>query len=155
MNNKRNPYADVGLIVAIAAFIIMLVKMLIFGISWAAATCFILTIIYFSVSFRYKSDSKTVRNSTTAYLVLLAATVACVVLFDKNTRPKMHAFEGAAVDTLQEEEFLVIDKEVPVEIVENDTTESDSVGAEEFSDTDLEETSEETPVEQIDDQFNQ
>ncbi|MBQ9641995.1 MAG: hypothetical protein IJV06_10635 [Bacteroidaceae bacterium] len=126
---KRNPYADVGLMVAVAVFVVVLIKCLIFGLSWASIACFVFTAAYFLVSALRKSDEPVVRRATTAYLLLMLLLVVSLVLFDKNARPKMHAFEGAAVDTLAEEEFVVEDKEIPVEIVQPDTAETDSLSA--------------------------
>lgn len=123
---QRNPYADLGLVIAVAVFIVVLIKCLIFGLSWASIACFLITIAYFVISAIRKSDDKVVKHSTTAYLLAMLLLVVSLVLFDKNARPKMHAFEGAAVDSVQEEEFVVEDKEIPIEIVQPDTAEVDT-----------------------------
>ena len=124
---KRNSYADLGLVIAVSVFVIVLVKSLIFGLSWASIACIVFTIAYFVVSVLKKSDDVLVKRATTAYLLFLLLFVVSVLLFDKNARPKMHAFEGAAVDTIQEEEFVVEDKEIPIEIVQPDTVEIDTL----------------------------
>lgn len=124
---QRNPYADLGLVIAVAVFIVVLIKSLIFGLSWASIACFLITIAYFVISAIRKSDDKVVKHSTTAYLLAMLLLVVSLVLFDKNARPKMHAFEGAAVDSVQEEEFVVEDKEIPIEIVQPDTAEVDTL----------------------------
>lgn len=124
---QRNPYADLGLVIAVAVFIVVLIKCLIFGLSWASIACFLITIAYFVISAIRKSDDKVVKHSTTAYLLAMLLLVVSLVLFDKNARPKMHAFEGAAVDSVQEEEFVVEDKEIPIEIVQPDTAEVDTL----------------------------
>ena len=124
---QRNPYADLGLVIAVAVFIVVLIKCLIFGLSWASIACFLITIVYFVISAIRKSDDKVVKHSTTAYLLAMLLLVVSLVLFDKNARPKMHAFEGAAVDSVQEEEFVVEDKEIPIEIVQPDTAEVDTL----------------------------
>lgn len=124
---KRNSYADLGLVIAVSVFIIVLVKSMIFGLSWASIACIVFTIAYFVVSALKKSDDVLVKRATTAYLLFMLLFVVSVLLFDKNARPKMHAFEGAAVDTVQEEEFVVEDKEIPIEIVQPDTVEVDTL----------------------------
>lgn len=124
---QRNPYADLGLVIAVAVFIVVLIKCLIFGLSWASIACFLITIAYFVISAIRKSDDKVVKHSTTAYLLAMLLLVVSLVLFDKNARPKMHAFEGAAVDSVQEEEFVVEDKEIPIEIVQPDTAAVDTL----------------------------
>lgn len=126
---KRNSYADLGLVVAVAVFVIVLVKSLIFGLSWASLPCFVFTLAYFGMSLRCKSDGAVMKHATTVYLVLMLLLVVSVVLFDKNARPKMHAFEGAAVDTLVEEEFVVEDRDIPVEIIVPDTLDADTLDA--------------------------
>ena len=127
---KRNPYADLGLVVAIAALIVTLIRCFIFGLSWASIACLAFTVAYLVLSALRKSDSLVVRRATTAYLLLMFLTLVCVVLFDKNARPKMHAFEGAAVDTVQEEEFVVADRDIPVEIIRPDTLQADTLAGE-------------------------
>jgi len=126
---KRNSYADLGLVVAVAVFAIVVVKSLIFGLSWASIACMVFTLAYMGVSVWWKSDSAAMRHATTAYLVSMLLFVVSAVLFDKNARPKMHAFEGAAVDTLVEEEFVVEDRDIPVEVILPDTTETDTLEA--------------------------
>lgn len=108
---KRNPYSDLGLIVAVAAFIIMIVRSLIFSFSWGAITWIVITIAYFVLSYRYDSFSTVVKRATTFYLSLSIIVLLSVVLFDKNARPKIHAFEGAATDTVEEEEVFIADDE--------------------------------------------
>ena len=118
---RRNPYADLGLVVAVAVFIILLIKSLIFGLSWFSL------VAYFLISYFKNSNDPLVRRATTAYLLLMFLSLVGVVLFDKNARPKMHAFEGAAVDTVTEEEFVIEDRDIPVEIVRPDTMSVDSL----------------------------
>lgn len=127
---KRNPYADLGLVVAIAAFIITLIRCFLFGLSWASIACLAFTVVYLLLSALKRSDTSIVRRATTAYLLLMFLTLVCVVLFDKNATPKMHAFEGAAVDTVQEEEFVVAEKDIPVEIIRPDTLQADTLSGE-------------------------
>ena len=124
---RRNPYADLGLVVAVAVFIILLIKSLIFGLSWFSLVCMVLTVAYFLISYFKNSNDPLVRRATTAYLLLMFLSLVGVVLFDKNARPKMHAFEGAAVDTVTEEEFVIEDRDIPVEIVRPDTMSVDSL----------------------------
>ncbi|MBQ9363546.1 MAG: hypothetical protein IJT97_09050 [Bacteroidaceae bacterium] len=124
---KRNSYADLGLVIAVTVFVIVLIKSLIFGLSWASIACLVFTIAYFVVSALRKSDDALVKWTTTAYLLFMLLFIITVVLFDKNAHPKMHAFEGAAIDTVQEEEFVVEDKEIPVEIIQSDTIEADTL----------------------------
>ena len=126
---KRNPYADLGLVVAVAVLVVLLVKSLVFGLSWASLVCLVLTVAYLVVSAENKSDSRLVRHTTSAYMLLIVMFVVATVLFDKNARPKMHAFEGAATDTMPKEEFVVEDRDIPVEIAVADTVETDSLEA--------------------------
>jgi hypothetical protein len=130
---KRNSYADLGLVVAVAVFIILLIKSSIFGLSWFSLVCLVLTVAYFAISYFNSSHSSVVRRATTAYLLLMLFSLVGVVLFDKNAHPKMHAFEGAAVDSVVEEEFVIEDRDIPVEIVPQDTLNVDSLAEDTLS----------------------
>lgn len=124
---KRNPYSDLGLIVAVAAFIIMVLKSLIFDFSWGAIAWILITMGYFVLSYRYDSYSRIIRRATTFYLLLSAVVLVSVVLFDKNARPKIHAFEGAASDSIEEEEIFVADDEEYYAPAPVDTLDADSL----------------------------
>lgn len=123
---KRNPYSDLGLIVAVAAFIIMIVRSLIFSFSWGAIAWILITIGYFVLSYRYDSFSTIVKRATTFYLSLSLLVFVSVILFDKNARPKIHAFEGAATDTIEEEEVFIADDE-PYYAPAPDTLDTDTI----------------------------
>lgn len=148
---KREPYSDLGLIVAVAAFIIMIVKSLLFDLSWSAIVWTCITVGYFVISYKYTSDSKTVKRATTAYLVLSVIALVSLVVFDKNARPKIHAFEGAATDTIVEEEFIIEDKELPYEAAPADSVEADTL---ELSETDFAEEAD-IPLSQSPDSISQ
>jgi hypothetical protein len=98
---RRNSYADMGLVVATSVFICILVKCFLFGITWVSIFWMTLACVYFYVSWRYPSDSKLVKHSTTIFFVLSAIAIAGVAMFDKNARPVMHAFEGTG-DTIKD-----------------------------------------------------
>ena len=107
---RRNPYSDLGLVIALSVFICILVKCLLFGFTWVSIIWLILACIYFFVSWRYPSQSKVVRHSTTCFLLLSVIAMTGILLFDQNARPVMHAFEGTG-DTLQD---AVIVEEEPI-----------------------------------------
>lgn len=135
---KRNPYSDLGLIVAVAAFIIMILKSLIFDFSWGAIAWILITIGYFVLSYRYDSHSHIVKRATTFYLALSVIVFVSVILFDKNARPKIHAFEGAATDSVEEEEMFVADDEEYYAPVVVDSLDTDTFATESPVDTDVE-----------------
>ena len=125
--NKRDSYADLGMIIAIGVFICLLIKSLLFGFTWGCITGIIFSIAYFLVSWKYPSDSKIVKHSTTAFLVLSVLVAVSVVMFDKNARPKMHAFEGTG-DTIQDVRIEESDILVPMyETLPEDTSTVDTV----------------------------
>lgn len=106
---RRNPYSDLGLTLAIAVFLCIVVKSILFGMTWVGILWIIISCAYFFVSWKYPSDSKIVRHSTTTFIILSVMAIAGIIMFDKNARPKMHAFEGTG-DTIQDQ---VIDAEGP------------------------------------------
>lgn len=118
---KRNSYADVGLMIAITVLIVEVIKSLLFEIEWDAIWI-VLAIAYCAVSYKYDSESKTIKNCTTAFLCLSALVFASIIVFDRNVQPKMHAFEGAKKDSIAEEEFIQ-KKEPELTTLIEDTTE--------------------------------
>ena len=121
-NNKRNPYADMGLMIAVSILIIMSINCLLFDASWESLIWILSAIAYCFVSYKFDSRSKMVRNSTTALLAISACLLFVVIFVDRKAQPKMHAFEGAKNDTIPEEVFILKKEPEIVQIIE-DTTE--------------------------------
>jgi hypothetical protein len=124
---RRNPYSDLGLVVAISIFICILVKSFLFGFTWIGIIWLLLSCAYFYVSWREPSDSKVVKHTTTLFLVLSAVALIGILLFDKNARPEMHAFEGTG-DTIQDAVIVEEEPIVPIYVMEpGDTLVSDTL----------------------------
>lgn len=124
---RRNPYSDLGLVVAISIFICILVKSFLFGFTWIGIIWLLLSCAYFYVSWRERSDSKVVKHTTTIFLVLSAVALIGILLFDKNARPEMHAFEGTG-DTIQDAVIVEEEPIVPIYVMEpGDTLVSDTL----------------------------
>ena len=124
---RRNPYSDLGLVVAISIFICILVKSFLFGFTWIGIIWLLLSCAYFYVSWREPSDSKVVKHTTTLFLVLSAVALIGILLFDKNARPEMHAFEGTG-DTIQDAVIVEEEPIVPIYVMEpGDTIVSDTL----------------------------
>lgn len=122
-DKKRNPYADMGLMIAVTIVIVMIIKTLLFANtfdSWECIVLIILAVAYLVVSKKYDSESPVVKHSTTALLCLSILMLTSLFLFDHKSSPKMHAFEGARTDTIPEEEFIQ-KKEPTIEIIDSDT----------------------------------
>ena len=128
---RRNSYSDLGLVVALSVFICILVKCLLFGFTWVGIVWLLLACTYFFLSWRYPSDSKVVKHATTTFLALSVLAVAGVLLFDKNARPVMHAFEGTG-DTIKDAEVVEEEPIVPIYVPQpEDTVAEDTLPQEE------------------------
>lgn len=121
---RRNSYSDLGLVVALSVFICILVKCLLFGFTWVGIVWLVLACAYFYLSWRYPSDSKVVKHATTAFLTLSVIAIAGVLLFDKNTRPVMHAFEGTG-DTIKDVEVVEEEPIAPIYVPQPEDTVTD------------------------------
>ena len=127
----RNSYSDLGLTVALSVFVCILVKCLLFGFTWVGIVWLLLACAYFYLSWHHPSGSKVVRHATTAFLALSAIAIAGVVLFDKNTRPVMHAFEGTG-DTIKDAEVVEEEPIAPIYVPQpEDTVQEDTLPMEE------------------------
>lgn len=126
-NKRRNPYSDVGLMIAVSVFIVMIVKCLLFSVTTISIGWIVLCGIYFFLSYKYNSEDKIIKHSTTAFILLSLLLFVSIIFLDTNVKPKMHAFEGAKKDTLTEEEFkMKKDPTIPEEI-EQDEDENDTL----------------------------
>lgn len=129
---RRNSYSDFGLFVAVSVFICILVKCLLFGFTWVSLVWLVLACAYFFVSWRYSSASAVVKHSTTAFLLFSLFAVVGIVMFDRNARPVMHAFEGTG-DTIQDAKMVEEEPIVPIYVAEPiDTTELDTMPVVEY-----------------------
>ena len=129
---RRNSYSDFGLVVAVSVFICILVKCLLFGFTWVSLVWLVLACAYFFVSWRYSSACAVVKHSTTAFLLFSLFAVVGIVMFDRNARPVMHAFEGTG-DTIQDAKTVEEEPIVPIYVAEPiDTTELDTMPVVEY-----------------------
>lgn len=128
---KRHPYADLGLIIAIGLFIITLINAFLFDFTIVKALWLVVCIAYFVLSHNFPSDSKQLRNITHGFLSVAVLGLIAMILFDTNTQPKAHAFDGAAVDSTDVEDIILEDKDIPM-AAEVDTLSDDSTEAIDF-----------------------
>lgn len=147
---RRNSYSDLGLVVAISIFICILVKSFLFGFTWIGIIWMLLSCVYFYISWREPSDSKVVKHATTLFLVLSTVALIGILLFDKNARPEMHAFEGTG-DTIQDAVIVEEEPIVPIYVMEpEDTLVSDTLLADETPDSlSIDEASAETSLDSL------
>ena len=104
----RLPYADLGMTIAIAVLVVMVVKSRLFGFTIASIIWIVLVLAYILVSAICDSRSKTIKISTTVLLIASLFAVGATLYFDKPTRPKMVAFQGIKEkDTIVEKEVIV------------------------------------------------
>jgi hypothetical protein len=104
----RLPYADLGMTIAIAVMIVMIMKSLLFGFTIASIVWIAIAIEYIVICIYYPSRSRVVKISTTILLLASVLAAGATIYFDKPTRPKMVAFQGKQdKDTVAEEEVIV------------------------------------------------
>ena len=109
----RLPYADLGITIAIAVMVVMVVKSLLFGFTIASIVWISLAFVYILISFICDSHGKVVKTSTTVLLIASVIAIGVTLYFDKPTRPKMVAFQGIKEkDTIAEE--VVVETPPPV-----------------------------------------
>ena len=129
---RRNSYSDLELVVAVSGSICLLVKSLLFGLTWGGIIWLILSCAYFIISWRFPSNGDVVKHSTTLYFVLSVAAMVTIVMLDKNTRPVMHAFEGTG-DTIPDvqpiEELVPVIQDAPLQA---DTFATDTLSVDEL-----------------------
>lgn len=126
MQNKRNPYADCGLLIAISVLLIMIIKCCLFDITWVALLWIVLSIAYCILSYKFDSESKVIKHATTTYLCVSAIAFVMFTIFDHEEQPKMNAFEGAKIDSVEEEEFVIKDDPIIKELIADTITAADT-----------------------------
>lgn len=102
---SRNPFSDLGMVIAVSVCICIITKCVLFGFTWGSIAWLVISCGYFFVSWKYPSEGKIVKMATSVYLALSVIVAVSVVMFDKNTMPKMHAFEGTG-DTIRDEQII-------------------------------------------------
>ncbi|MCM1312331.1 MAG: hypothetical protein NC206_02785 [Bacteroides sp.] len=122
---RRSPYSDMGLVLAVSLFVTMVVKGLIFGFTWNGIVLAIIACAYFIIYAVMRSRKKTMKITTTVFIILSALSVWAEFSSRKNVRPKMPVFHGMASDTtdLEEEELDIFAEPVPI-VQENITTDT-------------------------------
>ena len=95
----RLPYADLGMTIAIAVMVVMVVKSLLFGFTIASIVWISLAFVYILISFICDSHGKVVKTSTTVLLIASVIAIGATLYFDKPTRQDKH-IEVELVDTM-------------------------------------------------------
>ena len=127
---KRRPYCDLGLVVAVGVFICVAIKCLLFGFTVINAIWLLMACGYFFITWKLKSEDPRMKHSTTAFLVLSVVAMVASSVLDQNTRPTMHAFEGVGdtiADYTVKEEVVEEVPVVKVDSAKNDSLASDSL----------------------------
>jgi len=148
---RRDSYADLGLVIAIAIFLVMVIKTLLFGVTWGDIIWLLISIVYLLISFFLPSADKRMKYATTAFLLLCVATSATRYIYDQKATPKLHAFEGALNDTTSEEEFVVRDEPeiIKEQVIDTITIDTARIDDELNIDVDLDMPLEDTQVEDV------
>jgi hypothetical protein len=146
---SRSPFVDMGLLVSVCVFIVMLIKSAIFGFSWASIVWLISVLVYWCVLYVYTKHRVTKMKvyGTVVFLAVSAVIFCSVIFFDKNARPKMHAFEGAGIDSANVQEEFVVDETPEIAVtVQKDTVARDTARIDSVHAAISTAVSEETPV---------
>lgn len=128
-DNLVKPFSQMGIFVSICVFLVLVVKSAIFGFSWAAIVWLLFILVYWCLCYVFikkRPSEKLLRFSTIGFLIVSVITFVSLALFDQNARPKMHAFEGAASDSVEVEDEFVVDETPDITVVQQDTTKVDS-----------------------------
>lgn len=147
---KRNPYADMGLMVAIAIIIVTIIKCLLFDVTWESIFWIVLAVAYCCLSYKFNSESSTIKHCTTGFLLISAIASIAIIYIDRKPQPKMHAFEGVKKDTVSEEVFIM--KEEPeINIEEEEVVQKTDTLSPETEENEVQEevTNEENPEPEV------
>lgn len=131
-DKSKRSFFQMGMLVSICVFLVLMIKSAIFGFSWASIVWLLFIVAYWCLSYYFiykKPDGKSLNISTTAFLVASLLTFVALTMFDKNARPKMHAFEGAGADSIAEEDTFVIDETPDIVVYQKDTIAADTLKA--------------------------
>ena len=127
-DKSRRPFQDMGIFLSVCIFIIMTIRCAMFGFSWASIVWLVMVLVYwcYSYVFMKHGKDKMLVWGTSVFILSSLLVLVSIVFFDKNARPKMQAFEGAAVDSVTEEEFIVDETPDIIVMEKKDTVVSDS-----------------------------
>lgn len=128
--NSNRAFNQMGMFVSICVFLVLLIKSAIFGFSWASIVWLLIVLVYWCLCafFTYKKpDEKCLKWSTLGFLTASLVVFVGLTMFDKNARPKMHAFEGVGVDSVEEDTEFVVDETPDISVYTPDTTVVDTI----------------------------
>lgn len=131
-SNSKRAFFQMGMLVSVCVFLVLIIKSAIFGFSWASIVWLLFVLAFWCLSYYFtykKPDDKAIRLSTIGFLTASLVVFVGLALFDQNARPKMHAFEGAGADSIAEEDTFVIDETPDIVVYQQDTVAADTVKA--------------------------
>ncbi len=101
VKRQRNSFVDMGLVVALSAFVCVLIHGLLFGMTWIGMLWMGLAVAYVVMVCWLKCGHGKMKLMTWIFLVLSAAALVGVVVTDDIQRPVMHEYEGVG-DTISD-----------------------------------------------------
>lgn len=119
---------DLGILTACSVIIVMLVKQMVFGLSWITTAMMVLAIAYVVVfAIRKRIKPQQLKQISVGYLLVSFFMLVSIFVFDEHQQHQGKVFEGALIDSIEEDEFVVEDHIIETGIQEVDTLDIDSV----------------------------
>ena len=98
---ERSPFADTGLVIALAVTVVTVIKLLMYGLTYVSLIWLAVTIIYVAIAAATAGNSKTRHFFTSFYMFFSLVAMVAAFTFDNPIQPKRESEVG----TLQEDYF--------------------------------------------------
>ncbi len=136
-HSERSPFADAGLVVALAVTIVTVIKLLMYGLTYVSLIWLAVTLIYVAIAAATAGNSRIRHFFTSFYMLFSLVAMIAAFTYDNPIQPKKESDIGAIQEEYfqqseEQEDPVIIETPKPV-AVETDVVKEDASKFEEVA----------------------
>lgn len=134
---ERSPFADAGLVIALAVTIVTVIKLLMYGLTYVSLIWLAVTLLYVAIAAATAGNSKLRHFFTSFYMLFSLVAMVAAFTYDNPIKPKKESDIGKLQEeyfqqSSEEEDPVIIETPKPV-AVETDVVKEDESKFEEVA----------------------
>lgn len=134
---ERSPFADAGLVIALAVTIVTVIKLLMYGLTYVSLIWLAVTLLYVAIAAATTGNSKVRHFFTSFYMLFSLVAMVAAFTYDNPIKPKKESDIGKLQEeyfqqSSEEEDPVIIETPKPV-AVETDVVKEDESKFEEVA----------------------
>lgn len=129
IHKDRAPIADSALLIAVAATVISLIKLLMYGFTYVPLIWLIITIMFISLFSATKGNSKLAKAASVVYIIISAIAIYAGFAYDQPLKPKRESnikTEQEYINKEDQKEEVIIDTPKPVQVETTNIVQEDA-----------------------------